>query len=533
MLGYSHNQGHSSQNLLPFEEWREYLSKRCVHEHQSSVVDGPGRLVEYETYELLRNPPNVRVTKDSVTKSTVVTIDSVNRPGTLVEVVTCLADLGVNVLKARISSDGGWFVDVFYLTEGNRKRVSQATTTLDMPQLQSTLQKLLAASVKEQELQLQQQQHGDGGVKEEENVSSTVFELSGGDCPGLLADITFFLTDNACDVRSAAVWTHNGRVAFVLSVTEMGQPIKDEIKLKALQKRMLEKMTEGRDKDASVVVSNVTGVVHHERRLHKLLLKQERKRWTQKRTSRSNDSVTDSEEEITTEKGSSPRAHSPSSTLVPDDMYRSPKACKPQIRVFQDKQRGYWFLQVVCKDRHKLFFDTVCTLSDLDYDIYHASIDEVNGVVSQEYYMKPRWGDGEFSEEKVAELKWMLDLSITRRHPKGMKIHVHSTEKVGCLAELTRVLYDSNLCITRAKAKSAVKEGVSDHTLYVMHVNGGPPQKETVERACENIGGKHVQFGEESKSNNGLRQGHKFSFSFLERWNRELGGSPSSYGVSY
>lgn len=42
---------------------------------------------------------------------TLVTLDSANRPGTLVEVVQLLTELGLNVMKARISSDGGWFVD--------------------------------------------------------------------------------------------------------------------------------------------------------------------------------------------------------------------------------------------------------------------------------------------------------------------------------------------------------------------------------------------------------------------------------------
>lgn len=36
-------------------------------------------------------------------------------------------------------------------------------------------------------------------------VETTVFELAGPDCPGLLADVTQLLTTNDCDVRSAAV----------------------------------------------------------------------------------------------------------------------------------------------------------------------------------------------------------------------------------------------------------------------------------------------------------------------------------------
>lgn len=45
-------------------------------------------------------------------------------------------------------------------------------------------------------------------------VETTVFELAGRDSAGLLADVTRLLTDNGCDVRSAAVSTvpHPGGV---------------------------------------------------------------------------------------------------------------------------------------------------------------------------------------------------------------------------------------------------------------------------------------------------------------------------------
>jgi UTP:GlnB (protein PII) uridylyltransferase len=51
----------------------------------------------------------VQVTVDNETYDdrTIITVDSANRPGTLVEVVQCLTELGLNVKKARISSDGG------------------------------------------------------------------------------------------------------------------------------------------------------------------------------------------------------------------------------------------------------------------------------------------------------------------------------------------------------------------------------------------------------------------------------------------
>ena len=53
---------------------------------------------------------------------------------------------------------------------------------------------------------------------------------------------------------------------------------------------------------------------------------------------------------------------------------------------------GYWLVTIRCKDRNKLLFDTVCTLADMDYDVYHATIDSQEGIAHQEYYIKPRYG---------------------------------------------------------------------------------------------------------------------------------------------
>lgn len=45
-----------------------------------------GTLLEYETLELRLHPPNVMVDNETHEDMTVVTIDSANRPGTLIEV---------------------------------------------------------------------------------------------------------------------------------------------------------------------------------------------------------------------------------------------------------------------------------------------------------------------------------------------------------------------------------------------------------------------------------------------------------------
>lgn len=43
--------------------------------------------------------------------STLITVDSANKAGCLLQVVQLLTDLDLVISKAHISSDGGWFVD--------------------------------------------------------------------------------------------------------------------------------------------------------------------------------------------------------------------------------------------------------------------------------------------------------------------------------------------------------------------------------------------------------------------------------------
>ena len=38
-------------------------------------------------------------------------------------------------------------------------------------------------------------------------------------------------------------------------------------------------------------------------------------------------------------------------------------------------ERGYSVVTVSCRDRPKLLFDVVCTLTDLDYVVYHGTFD--------------------------------------------------------------------------------------------------------------------------------------------------------------
>ena len=132
--------GQKTQSLACFEEYRE---EEKHGGSQCSVERGSGALKEYHTLELRLNPPQISIDNDCDDTATVLCIDSANRSGTLVEVrcpqallvtgrmfgsplgrtltfgvllrhlqvVQHMLALALQIRRARISSDGGWFVD--------------------------------------------------------------------------------------------------------------------------------------------------------------------------------------------------------------------------------------------------------------------------------------------------------------------------------------------------------------------------------------------------------------------------------------
>lgn len=57
-------------------------------------------------------------------------VDSVNKHGTLLEVVQVLTDMNLVIKKAYISSDGGWFMDVFKVMNQDGNKITD-TQVLD------------------------------------------------------------------------------------------------------------------------------------------------------------------------------------------------------------------------------------------------------------------------------------------------------------------------------------------------------------------------------------------------------------------
>lgn len=166
----------------------------------------------------------------------------------------------------------------------------------------------------------------------------TALELTGTDRPGLLSEVFAVLTELHCSVVNASVWTHRGRIASVIHVKdeESGSPIEDAHKISCIEDR-LRSVLKGDSGDIRRAKTAVAmDVTHTERRLHQLMFADR------------------DYERIPAEPSTSPPTSS--------------------VTVQNCLDRGYSVVGVQCKDRPKLLFDIVCTLTDMQYVVFHATI---------------------------------------------------------------------------------------------------------------------------------------------------------------
>lgn len=170
-------------------------------------------------------------------------------------------------------------------------------------------------------------------------MEHTTIELTGRDRPGLLSEVFAVLANLKCNVVAAEVWTHNSRMASVVYVTDevSNLPIDDPDRLAKIEQLLLFVLKDDRDmKRANTAVT--VGSTHTERRLHQLM-------------------YADRDYDVDGVDGGSAGDQNKLSVTVDD--------CT---------DKGYTVVNLRSPDRPKLIFDTVCTLTDMDYVVYHGTV---------------------------------------------------------------------------------------------------------------------------------------------------------------
>lgn len=178
----------------------------------------------------------------------------------------------------------------------------------------------------------------------------TTIELIGSDRPGLLSEISAVLANLHFNVAAAEVWTHNRRTACVLYVNDNCSSLDvDEESRLCVMEEQLNNILRGREDDESGAHATFTvGSTHVDRRLHQMFF-------------------ADRDYE--------------GGCLEMEIEY--PPNFKPEVRIESCVEKGYSVVSVSCKDRPKLMFDIVCTLTDMQYAVFHATISSDGPYASQ------------------------------------------------------------------------------------------------------------------------------------------------------
>ncbi|KAL2467800.1 ACT domain-containing protein ACR3 [Forsythia ovata] len=398
---------------------------------------------EYETLSIRINPPQVSVDNTSCNDCTLVKVDSMNKPGILLEVVQILTDLDLIITKAYISSDGGWFMDVFHVTDQHGQKIADSKTI-------DYIEKVLGPKGHTSDI-LKTWPGKRVGVNSMGDY--TAIELIGRDRPGLLSEISAVLANLHVNVVAAEVWTHNRRTACVLYVNDDAtcRAVEDPSQLSAMEEQ-LKNILRGCENDEKLAHTSFSvGSTHVDRRLHQLLF-------------------ADRDYEGTC------------SATEPD----FPPSSKPKISIDRCEEKGYLVVTVRCKDRPKLMFDIVCTLTDMQYVVFHATISSDSPYASQEYYIRHVDGctlDTEGEKEKVIKC---LEAAIRRRVSEGLSLELCAKDRVGLLSEVTRVLRENGLSVTRAGVSTVGEQAMN--VFYVTDSSGNPVDTKTIEGLREEIG---------------------------------------------
>lgn len=179
-----------------------------------------------------------------------------------------------------------------------------------------------------------------GVMPSEEHTS---IELSGTDRPGLLSEVCAVLTDLHCSVVNAEIWTHNARAAAVVHVTDdsTGCAIKDPKRLSTIKELLCNVLRGDDDLKTANMTLSPPGVTNRQRRLHQIMFADR-----------------DYERVEVDRLGGIEN-----------------KKSRPHVTVLDCSQKDYTVITMRSKDRPKLLFDIICTLTDMQYVVFHGMVD--------------------------------------------------------------------------------------------------------------------------------------------------------------
>ncbi|GAU23102.1 hypothetical protein TSUD_184030 [Trifolium subterraneum] len=381
---------------------------------------------EYEKLVFRMSTPRVVIDNAVCSNSTIVKFDSARKHGILLEAVQILSDLNLFIKKAYVSSDGRWFMDVFHVTDQNGNKLTDESVLKYIEQSLSSIH----------------------NGKTNHRNGLTALELKGTDRVGLLSEVFAVLAELQCDVVEAKVWTHNGRIASLIYVKDCntGTSIEDYQKINRLEAR-LRYVLQGDSNVRSATTSLSDAVIHPERRLHQMM-------------------------------------------FADRDYQKNPifkfTSETPLVTVQNWAERGYSVVNVQCKDRAKLLFDVVCNLTDMEYVVFHATINTRIDQAYLEFYIRHKDGTPISSEPERQRVIQCLQAAVERRSCEGVRLELSAEDRQGLLAEVMRTFRENGLNVTRADITTT--GDLAANAFYVTDAIGYTADQKIIESVRQKIG---------------------------------------------
>lgn len=416
---------------------------------------------EFESLIERIHPPRVCIDNDAYKDCTLVKVDSANKHGILLEMVQVLTDLDLVISKSYICSDGGWFMDVFHVTDQLGNKLTDESLLL-------YIQQALCAS---RRAGITKEYLGREGRLLQVSTEHTALEMTGTDRPGLLSEISAVLAELGCQVTAAVVWTHNTRAATIIYVEDevKGGPITDPTRLAHIEeqlKNVVEAHHGSGERRSVRLTAPAASRMHTERRLHQLMAADE---------DYEECSYCGSDDEV--EDGNGWKYNS----------RHKKDCCGIKVSIEGCKEKDYSVVNITSRDRPKLLFDTVCTLTDMHYVVFHAAVGSKGSIAVQEYFIRHQQGFTLDTETERHKVEQCLTAAIQRRVSHGLRLDVCTQNRLGLLSDITRVFRENGLSISRAEIGTRGERAVG--SFYVTDASGHDLNPNTVELVRQEIGG--------------------------------------------
>ncbi|KAF7013882.1 hypothetical protein CFC21_027930 [Triticum aestivum] len=287
----------------------------------------------------------------------------------------------------------------------------------------------------------------------------TGIEMIGHNRPGIFSEISAVLAEQGCNVMEAHAWSHKDSLACVAFVSDesTSSPINDPNRLASIQDHLGTVLgPDTMDEDGRSARAHMLGAdgltSHPDRRLHQLMF---------------------SSKDFDGHPGKACTAF----PMLSLDGYK--KGRRTVVSVDRCNEKGYSVVNVECVDRPKLMFDTVCTLTDMQFNVFHASVSSRGPFACQEYYIRHR--DGHIldtADERCLVVKG-VKAAVERRTCEGVKLELCTENNAGLLSYITRVLRENGLTVRQADI--AMEGNKMKNTFYVQGISDNKIDMDVVE----------------------------------------------------